>query len=363
VANATVEFLRDIRHGGDAGQPQRMAGLLGDFLAAAKQTLDIAIYDCRLDPPLDSPVVTAINSAASRGVRVRIAYDDGKPAAQTTTAFAAVGGDPAPVGTAQWLRDHFDGTSVMLQPIVATSGHLMHHKCVIRDNESAKPAVWTGSANWTNDAFTLQENNVIQVTSRKLATGYSKDFSELWTARAIKGTGGDADGHTTVDGQPVEWSFGPADGPGIDAHLVDLISAARRDVAVASMVLTSAAIIGALHDAIERGVNVHGVYDRGQMGPIVAEWNQSAPGKAKAALFKTVAQRLSAKKSTPYTPTSRHDFMHNKVLVVDDAVVATGSPNFSANATGNAENSITFHRADLADQYITYISALETTYH
>src|SRR6478735_9291848 len=238
MANLSVEFLRDTRHGGDAGQPGRVAGLLAGFLDAARRSVDIAVYDFRLDSPLDAPVVDAINAAARRGVAVRIAYDASKPDAQTTVAFAAVGADPAPVGTADWLRERFGDSSVVLKPIATTGGHLMHDKYIVRDLGSAKPAVWTGSANWTNDAWTLQENNIVQITSRPVANGYAKDFAEMWSTGKIGGTGGDADGSTHVDGHAFSWAFGPGDGPAIDAHLAASISAAHHDVAVASMVLT-----------------------------------------------------------------------------------------------------------------------------
>ena len=276
MSGVLVEFLCDVRHGGDVGQPGRVAGLLADFVSAARSTLDLAIYDFRLDPPLVEPIVAALAGAAVRGVQVRIAYDAGKPNAQTTVAFARAGADPAPVGTQQWLHDHFDGTPVALQPISTTSGHLMHDKFIVRDGASGKATVWTGSTNWTNDAWTFQENNILQIRSRRLAAGYGKDFAEMWAAAAIRGTGGDADGATTVDAHRVEWAFGPGDGRAIDAHLVELIAGAKQEVAIATMVLTSATIIGALHDALDRGVTVHGIYDSVQMNPIVAEWNSGS---------------------------------------------------------------------------------------
>src|SRR4051812_45302909 len=185
MANVLVEFLRDTRHGGDATQPARVAAGLAAFLGAATKTLDIAIYDFRLDPPLDRPVTEAIASAVQRGVAVRVAYDAGKPAEQTTVGFAAAGADPAPIGTEQWLHDHFDGSAVQLRPIATTGGHLMHDKYVVRDAATSKPTVWTGSANWTNDAWTLQENNILRITSRKVAAGYTTDFTEMWDASAI----------------------------------------------------------------------------------------------------------------------------------------------------------------------------------
>ena len=362
MSKVLVEFVRDVRHGGDAAQPGRVGSLLAGFVGAAKTTLDIAIYDFRLDPPLDVVVVDALTAAVGRGVAVRVAYDAGKPSSQTTVGFAAAGADPAPVGTAQWLRDHFDGTPVQLRAISTSGGHLMHDKYIVRDVTTSKAAVWTGSANWTNDAWTLQENNIVQVTSRKVAAGYATDFNEMWDTGAIRATGADADGHTTVDGHAVEWAFGPGDGAAIDAHLVSVIAAATHDIALATMVLTSATILGALHDALDRGVTVHGIFDSGQMNPIVAEWKTTTNGTAKAALFQTIATHLHHKKSAPYTPTSKHDFMHHKLLIVDQRVVVAGSHNFSANATGNAENSFTLHDPNIVEQYAAHVAQLEATY-
>ena len=53
---------------------------------------------------------------------------------------------------------------------------LMHQKFIVRD----RGAVWTGSLNLTNDAFTLMENNVVEIDSPTLADYYARDFEELW---------------------------------------------------------------------------------------------------------------------------------------------------------------------------------------
>jgi phosphatidylserine/phosphatidylglycerophosphate/cardiolipin synthase-like enzyme len=54
--------------------------------------------------------------------------------------------------------------------------------------------------------------------------------------------------------------------------------------------------------------------------------------------------------------------MHNKTVAVDDAKVATGSFNFSMNATKNAENVLVIENADTATQYRNYIQDLVKTY-
>jgi phosphatidylserine/phosphatidylglycerophosphate/cardiolipin synthase-like enzyme len=70
---------------------------------------------------------------------------------------------------------------------------------------------------------------------------------------------------------------------------------------------------------------------------------------------------LVGKNSTPYTPNGRHDFMHNKVLVIDGTVI-TGSYNFSRSAQFNAENILFIDSAPLAEAYSVYIDHLRRKY-
>ena len=70
---------------------------------------------------------------------------------------------------------------------------------------------------------------------------------------------------------------------------------------------------------------------------------------------------LVGKASTPYRPDAPHDYMHNKVLVVDDTVI-TGSYNFSRSAQLNAENLLLLESPALADRYSAYIDHLVARY-
>jgi phosphatidylserine/phosphatidylglycerophosphate/cardiolipin synthase-like enzyme len=362
-------FLRDTHHGGAFGQLTEVAGALADLVGAASSAVDVAIYDLRLsDPQAASIVVDALIQAAQRGVVVRVAYDAGKPPAQTTTAFAAVGGDPAPVGTHDWVTQHFGGTPVQTRAIKAAP-QLMHSKYVVRDaprngqaaGHDATSAVWTGSTNFTDDAWTRQENNIIILPGADLAAGYQADFDQLWTTGSIKKTGAGDVGDTTVDGATVGWDFSPGDGPALDAGLVERIRGARERLIVAAMVLTSHDVLAALADAIDRGVAVSGIYDGGQMDPIVRQW-QDNPHDAEALdAWTAVSAELARKDSTPYSPTGPHDFMHLKVLV-SDGTVSTGSYNFSANAERNAENQVHLDDPTTVAAYVDFLATVIQAY-
>jgi len=169
-------------------------------------------------------------------------------------------------------------------------------------------------------------------------------------------------GTARVGAVTVRVAFAPGQGPAIDHDAARRVSAARRRLKVCSMLITSGAILGALSDVLQRGrlAEYGGVYDRTQMESVFRQWH-GGPAEWKVAAFERVAAPLAGKRSTPYTPSSRHDFMHNKVLVCDDAVI-TGSYNLSHSAEDNAENLLVIEDRDLADRYNDYIDGLVKRY-
>jgi phosphatidylserine/phosphatidylglycerophosphate/cardiolipin synthase-like enzyme len=96
------------------------------------------------------------------------------------------------------------------------------------------------------------------------------------------------------------------------------------------------------------------------MASVKRQW-QGTPAEWKIALFDQVVAPLAGKNSKPYAPGTPHDFMHNKIVVADDAVI-TGSYNLSNSATENAENLLIIDDAALAEQYSTYIDGLVKRY-
>jgi phosphatidylserine/phosphatidylglycerophosphate/cardiolipin synthase-like enzyme len=324
------------------------------FIRVATQTLDIAVYDMRFSAPMRVQLAEALRDRAQAGVQIRFCFDGDKPSQPNVAA----GQDPAPAGTSAFVQS-------LGYPWRRIAGmKLMHSKFIVRDRAS----VWTGSTNMTDDAFTLMENNVIEIDSPALAASYAQDFEQLWEKENFENTG---QIHTEpvpliFSGQPAtaRVMFSPGCGFEIDAEIARRVRAAQRRVRICSLLINSGTLIGELQNLLRAGrVTVDGIYDRTQMAEVYTQWQEVPSNRWKiGALQEIVARaRLAGKNSTPYSPTSRHDFMHNKVLVIDDTVI-TGSYNFSRSAEFNAENILFLESAALASAYSAYIDHLKSKY-
>jgi phosphatidylserine/phosphatidylglycerophosphate/cardiolipin synthase-like enzyme len=116
--------------------------------------------------------------------------------------------------------------------------------------------------------------------------------------------------------------------------IVQAIDASEREVLVQAYGFTHNAIAQALVRAHRRGVSVRVLLDQKSETS-----NRYVIGVLKDA---QIEQRADGK----------HAIAHNKVMVIDQAIVITGSFNFTNSAaTRNAENFLVLRSTDLADQY------------
>jgi phosphatidylserine/phosphatidylglycerophosphate/cardiolipin synthase-like enzyme len=348
--NLSVFFLAEGEQSGDDVMTR-----LVTFIRAAKQTLAFAIYDMRFSDPLRAQLAAALRDRAEAGVEIRFCYDADKP----PQPDLAAGQDPAPAGTGAFVQS-------LGYPWRRIAGmKLMHSKFVVRDGQG----VWTGSANMTDDAFTLMENNIVEIDSQSLASYYAQNFEQLWEKQNFEHTG---DIHT--EPVPLTFSnqsanarvmFSPGCGLEIDSEIARRVRAAQRRVRICSLLINSGTLIGELGNLLRRGhVAVDGIYDRTQMEQVYVQWQEVPQNRWKIGALQEIIARASliGKNSTPYTPAGRHNFMHNKVLVIDNTVI-TGSYNFSRSAQFNAENILFIESAPLADAYSAYIDHLVKKYH
>ena len=190
----------------------------------------------------------------------------------------------------------------------------------------------------------MQENNVVQVYSPEVAGYYNDDFEQLWVKSNI-GNSGSFDTRTiklTYQGEPakIRLLFSPGRGPAIDYEVAQAVCPGPERVRICSMLLNSSALVSALSDLLRTDqAPVTGIYDRTQMEGVLYQWESVRHNQWKIGAVQSIVEEadLTGKNSITLLPRTPHDFMHNKVLVVDDTVI-TGSYNFSHSAELNAEN-------------------------
>jgi phosphatidylserine/phosphatidylglycerophosphate/cardiolipin synthase-like enzyme len=158
-------------------------------------------------------------------------------------------------------------------------------------------------------------------------------------------------------------NFSPGEGDWIDESIANLVDRTQERATLAFVVLTSTRIIRAIERLMERGVPLEGIYDWSQMEGVKYQWQLVPANTWKIGAFARIVEygKLVGKRSTPYTPTSKHDYMHNKVMVLDDAVL-TGSYNFSRHAQKNAENALVIQSEALAKTYRDYVHTITQKY-
>jgi phosphatidylserine/phosphatidylglycerophosphate/cardiolipin synthase-like enzyme len=212
--------------------------------------------------------------------------------------------------------------------------------------------VWTGSANWTLDSWTRQENVLATLDHADIARAYARVFGELWE-RGVIGSSGSFD----TPGAIRPW-FCPGRGPELSHRIAKRIGAARRRVRIASPLLTSGPILAAVNEA---EIDLAGVCDLTQVRQVFRQWEDNPPSHWKIPLLRQALLRFTGKRTTPYAPGSLHDFMHAKVTVADDTVFL-GSFNLSRSGEMNAENVLEIADAALAERLAAWIDGLRARY-
>jgi phosphatidylserine/phosphatidylglycerophosphate/cardiolipin synthase-like enzyme len=334
----------------DGGQTaEGTAELLAAFIAGARTSLEIAIYDLRLDGAAAAALLDAVRAAAARGVAVRVVFN-WEPEKREKMPLP-------PPSEVNW--DLLKAMGVPFEPVKGTPD-LMHHKYVVRDSE----AVWTGSTNWTMDSWTREENVIVRVLSAEVAAAYRQDFEVLWTTREVAASGKFSAPWVALPGFRMRPFFSPGRGQKMSHEIAHRISIAERRIRIASPVLTSGPVLGTLVELLKNPrCGISGVYDRTQMAEVKRQWEKAPISTWKLAAFEAVEASglFSSKVTTPYAPGSVHDFMHAKLTVADDTVFV-GSYNLSHSGEMNAENVLEIESPAAADLCAAYIDRISARY-
>lgn len=342
--------LIDVRTLTDGGQSSLdVARVIAGFIDAAQESLELAMYDIRLEDETGDIVRDALVGAHERGVNVRLVYnldreDEPRPML------------PPPPKTEPSLIESlpFETVAIPGWP------DLMHHKYVVRDRD----AVWTGSTNWTDDSWTREENVIVIVHSTGVAIRFQEDFSQLWKKRDVQKSGRVPTDPIHVGDARVRTWFSPKRGQKLAHQIAGAIGRAQRRVRVASPVITSGPILGTLAEVAADGrVDLAGVVDATQIDEVLEQWriNGNNTWKTPALKFLLGRASFSGKRSTPYAPGAVHDYMHAKVCVCDD-LVFIGSFNLSHSGEENAENVLEIKDAPLAQRMAEFVDEIRAKY-
>lgn len=287
--------------------PPHFQALLAD-IDAAQQSVDFAVFEYDLEPLAD-----ALVRAAERGVQVRLALDEEHLEEDEEMALWAGEVEAAGIPIA-WE----DSTA------------FLHSKYAIIDTR----IVWMGSWNASNNDTYRNNNNLIRFTIPAIVENYSTEFNQMFGGAF----GNDKVAQTpnpviNLDGMQLENYFSPRED--VDDRIVALLNEAQRSIHFLAFSYTSDPIAEAMQARHRAGVPVRGVFEKRNATGTGAEYER---------LLETGMDVL--RDGNCYT-------MHHKFIVIDEAIVITGSYNFSARAEDtNDENLVIIHDPGIAAQYM-----------
>ncbi len=264
---------------------------LAETIDNARLSIDVAAYDFNLWSLRD-----ALIHAYKRGVVVRIVMES----------------------------DNMDNVEVqdlinVHIPIIGDQQEgLMHDKFMVIDREE----VWTGSMNYTVGGAYRDDNNLVNVRSKWLAELYTAEFEQMFTQRLFERAKRSPSSlrQTESDISGVEALFSPEDN--VANRIVELIQNAQTSIEFMLYSFTLDQVGDSLIKKYQEGVKIQGVMDSDQ-----AHSNLGTEFDRLKDLGIDV--RLDG----------NEDLMHNKVMIIDNSIVITGSYNFSNNAENiNDEN-------------------------
>lgn len=285
-------------------------GRLIDRINAAQTSIHIASFEFDL-----TPVAEALIAAKQRGVDVRWVTDNEN----------GIEADSEP-GRGQFAMLQKAGIEVHADDRAA----LMHNKFWIFDSQT----LWTGSTNITENGVFKQDNNTIVIESPQLAMIYEREFAEMWAGQfGPKSPSQRNEQSLVLNGSPISIVFTPED-PALESAIIPLVKSASKSIRFMAFSFTDYPLADAMSQRAQNGVDVAGVFEK-------------VGSDTDAAELKTLFCR-----KVPVRVDGNPSFMHNKVIVLDDHIVITGSLNFSTNAEeSNDENVLIIDNADIARLY------------
>jgi len=326
----------------ELGAADDLEAVVVQFIRGARRTLDIAVQE------LDSePIAQAILDARWRGVSVNLFLEQDylrtplrskKGVPVLPKAKAGETGQDA-LRRAQWGDDDTDLAAnrrilaALLRSDVEVKGDfnpkIFHQKFALRDYRGGRPlrpgrpALLTGSANFTVTDTHRNLNHVFVFNSSLMCREYDREFAQLRLGRFGREIHGDVPALFGLSGVPAKVLFAPEHTPELEI-MKQMLKGAHEVVFAIFTFAGSSGIDDTMVALARSGMKIRGVVDRGQ-----AAQGWAAP--------KTLAHENIAL----FQPTRASGVrkVHHKLMVIDERVVVAGSFNYTEPANEyNDEN-------------------------
>ncbi|HEY1014837.1 MAG TPA: phospholipase D-like domain-containing protein [Herpetosiphonaceae bacterium] len=295
--------------------PEKAANRTGGVDAAVIADIDAAQSSVRIAVfEFDVPALTdALLRAKKRGLTVEMVVDaDNLEAAQGAEEMGRIEAAKIPVT--------YDERTAF-----------MHNKIVLIDDK----VVWAGSMNLKQTEIYRNNNNFLRIGVPQLVDNYRQRFADLFAGRM----GGNAPANTPnpvikLDGGVViENYFSPSDGA--RAHLLRYLAGAKKSVRMLAFSFTDDATAEQLVALHKAGVDVQVVMEAR---------SETGTGSEFGVLQKAGINILAD---------GNCYIQHNKVFIIDERTVVTGSYNFTGAAEdSNDENMLIITDPNLAKTYL-----------
>lgn len=282
-----------------------------NFINAAQVSIHIASFEFNLPRVAD-----ALIAAKARGVDVRWVTDDengleidGNANRGQFTRLMAAGVE---------VKDDAGRTA------------LMHNKFWLFDRQ----VTWTGSTNITVNGIYKQNNNVIVIHSPEVTEIYEREWEELWTAQLGPRAPSTKNNQWAIlDGTPLQILFSAEDSA-VDS-IIAILNDAKVNIRFLAFSFTDYPMAQAMIARAQAGVDVQGIFETFGSNSTRAE-------------LKTLWCA-----GLPVRQDGNSSFLHDKVIIIDNSIVVTGSLNFSSSADEeNEENVVILDNPEIAALYL-----------
>lgn len=289
--------------------------VLLDEINKAQKSIDMAVYGWDDIPKLHDAIV----SARSRGVKVRVVYDEAyspdKNYYKETNELVAIADESR--------SDYLTGQT-------AFTNILMHNKFLIFDNKT----VITGSMNLSFTGLSgFNFNSILLINSNDVARLFSAEFEQMLSGKfhnlKLKP---DLANNFKIGDTFLSVYFSPYD-KSVE-KVIPLINNAKNYIYMPIFLITHSDLTNALINAKKRGVDVR----------IIMDANGTSTSNSKHSLL-----RLN---NVPLKTENYAGKMHSKSIIIDDKYVICGSMNFSNSGENkNDENMLIIENQKIAQFY------------